>query len=530
MKRMLVNKFDHLGIKPQLYFLANERYTSVIGASMTILLVLSFIIITTYFFIIYSNGYGMSIISSIENVNTDLTINFNDKIFMLKYYESEKLQDPRISSLSLVFITSINGIEMFMNYPLEPCQYGRHFTKEKLNSIAKNIDISQYLCSNPENNLTLYYNFKNNYATYLSVLITRCYNETDIVCLSQEDIEFNLQYGRHDFSFIIENTNINHYNKTSPLGIVSHSSTFMIDGNEIIDRKIYCKKIDYKSDVGMLWNNWKNFEGFQFDNSLSQAIIRENDNDYIRLDSFASIDFRLSQSVQNTYEREFPKITSIIVDISSIAKIALIIAEFITQILSTGLYYVSVFKLSKLKTNEFLTIKLANNSIATVNNNNQKRINHNMNNSYYNISMNNNKNNLNPPNLSNNNTITPLNNNINYLSSFSYKEKKIKESKSIKYYRVSYMIGLQWSIFPKLTKRTWFIQTCKNIIAKYLGVDYIIKNLMCLEDQLATSNETSRQFLLSSLNKSPLNPKSNLAHHKVNDNGVVSSNMAYSHL
>lgn len=456
--------FDRLGHKPKLFFKKQERDTSLVGAIISVLVGLGICAITFYYFIEFFLGIGMTVISSKDNINHAISLDLKDRLFMFQFGEKiGNRLDPRLASLHAVQWDTDDETNNLTHFKLEQCEYGKHISQKEYQDILKNVNISHYLCFEPKSNVLSY--DSGSLISYFMVYVATCTNTSSFDnCYEQSQIYDILNHSNHYFSYLIFNTKVDHKNVSSPLTLSFFNQRTLLIPTVNYDYTLNYKYIEYKSNKGWLVNNWKTFTGYQFDEAITERIIHAVSEKYPIENTYASFKFRLSPLSCSIYEREFPKLQSIIANVSALIKVVFVCGELLVGLFSRGRYYVSVFNISQ----EIIKSKIKNSN----------------------------------------------NNNMTFPKDFgtarvpTFMKKKINP-----------IVYCQWIIFPNLNRRTAYVEACRRKISEFLGVENIIKKLYSSEMILSTLQEKASNnknlsnsfiYLNTQVNHLNLNDNSNL--------------------
>ena len=70
------------------------------------------------------------------------------------------------------------------NLPVEPCEFGKHFEKDKYEELFQDVDINDFRCFDSSNvNLSLYYKKETWSGSYIIVYLTSCTNSLKIIII-----------------------------------------------------------------------------------------------------------------------------------------------------------------------------------------------------------------------------------------------------------------------------------------------------------------------------------------------------------
>lgn len=93
------------------------------------------------------------------------------------------------------------------NLPVEPCEFGKHFEKDKYEELFQDVDTNDFRCFDSSNvNLSLYYKKETWSGSYIIVYLTSCTNSTENnnYCLPQSEIDKQMNEGSYYFSIFLK--------------------------------------------------------------------------------------------------------------------------------------------------------------------------------------------------------------------------------------------------------------------------------------------------------------------------------------
>ena len=97
--------------------------------------------------------------------------------------------------------------------------------------------------------------------------------------------------------------------------------------------------MQYSSDRGWLFESINKEYAFQIDESLSQQIARSSSEHYFYENTFSKIQYALHYSSIDKYQRTFPKIQSMLANITGLIQVSFQFSKFLVNIFTLGQYY-----------------------------------------------------------------------------------------------------------------------------------------------------------------------------------------------
>ena len=459
---------DILGLHPKLRIFNKDSYKSTYGAILSIIVIFLGLSFTVYSLIVYFNYANPSIVYSKDNdKSTSRSILLSDALLLFGLYENTHFSviDKNNAFIEGEYIINFNnGSEYKEDLIFEYCEYGENIDKkhqEYLNSYA----ISEYHCiSKKQANYPLFY-LPDIGKTSLSLSIK----------LGENSI-----YSANDIILYIINGNdvIDHSNKDNPISnnyFTSIYTSFSSEKFNIIN--YYLQFIKYESDDGFLFPNNKIFNA----KAYSQMTIMEtNYVDIIDRSQVGRIFIGLSEINFDSYKRVYPRIQSLIAEITSMVNLLIVIGEILTKILLEKKMNKDIYKFIREKNFPKKAIELTSENKEIISKNNNLRV----------------SNEIEKSNKSNQNSIDILSNKkdgINYNKDND--NDNIDKSNNINIINNMNYFDIIKSFF-----------CCKNEKAKLINYynDFISKEI-CLENILQKLNRLQNIFDMMNLEDDPNN-------------------------
>lgn len=437
---------DLISPKPRLFINSRKRFVTTFSIVVSIVFTLCTLSLILYFFIDFLFGSGMTMIYSKEETLSDFSMVMNKKLFAINLKSLEEGPvNPKIASMVPVLWKYNKYESEITEIKLEKCELDKHFSKKIYGNVFKNLGKNDFRClSQDQGNLTLSFNKTDWSGAYIILYVKTCINTTENnnYCFPQEEIDKAMTNSSYYLSMLLDNTAIDHYNLTNPLKTSFYYKQMKLSYNARSDYYIYWKPIEYTTDRGWLFEKLSVKKSFQLDETLIQTNPTSQDEHYYYHTTFSKIQFALHYSSIDKYKRVYPKIQSVLANLSGLLQIIFQISKILVSLFSMGQYYTFFFE---------------NDSISWVNSN-----------------------------QTDNSEKSLPNREINKLC--NNKETKIKiikrDSKPLKKpLRVSSFQSLKWALFPKLNRNTEIISCFKRKVAQSLSAENIVKKLYQIDNK-----------------------------------------------
>ena len=323
---------DILGLEPKLRIFDLDTYKSTFSSILSIIILFLAATFTVYSLIVYFNYVNPSIVYSKDNdKSTSRSIQISETLLMLGLYENSKFSVVQTDDafIEAEYVVEFkNGTQNKYNLNMENCEYGKNID-EKYQDSLKNYKISDYYCfSNLQGNWPLFY----------------------IPDVGKSSLSLNIRLGEYskytanDLIFYILNGNdiIDHTSKNNPISNNYFTSTYTsFSPNKFNVINYYLQFIKYESDDGFLFPNSHIFNAKAF----SQMTIMETN--YIQAmdkNEIGRVFISFSEINFDYYKRVYPRIQSLLAEISSVVNLLLIIGQIITKFILDKKMTKDIFK------------------------------------------------------------------------------------------------------------------------------------------------------------------------------------------
>ena len=395
---------DLFGLNFSLFYKNHIKYKSIFTAISSLFFIIIFILIIIIFGIkeINHNTYKITTSTSSDYY---AEIDLSDTPFMFQYLDSRNNYLPESKNL-------FNFQVLYMNYTMgkngletnirliqtEVCNKSKHFLEySEYFSEYPNVNFSEFKCLVPGQNIII--SGKRNDLVHgnkqLYIFLTKC-NNNSTECVSNMDNILNGGF----FNFYHLGSSPHHEDFSNPLifDIRVDSCSFSTD---LFKKQIFqLAKSYYISDNGILFENNKIYEFFQFDGIISDVSIERNGfANFPTAYGFVNVQ---SASLIYSYKRTYIKLPEIIANISALMNLTFFILRSISEYFTIKIFQQDLIN-NFLKLERKYDFNLGIKDLKSIFGNKDKNNDNNNNNHKNNNNNNNNINNINNINIYNNN-------------------------------------------------------------------------------------------------------------------------------
>lgn len=469
---------DILSPSPRLYIHSKRRFFTLSGIIGSAHLYLIFIGIALYFFIDFLLGTGMTIIYSKDEVSENFYFNLTQKLIALDFRSlSFGKIDSRIAYLYPVLWEYKGANHNVTPIPLETCQFDKHFPKSKYEKAFEGLNVTDSKCFISKGlDISLYFNKTDWSGSFIIIYLRTCTNSTENNnhCYPQEEIDKAMLNESYYLSFLLETTKINHYNHSSPFEITSFYQQIKLSYEARFDLNVYYSPIEYNTDKGWLFESIKTERYYKVDQSLTTTISVAASQHYYYPNTFSKFQLGLNYSTKEKYKRTYPKIQSVIANISGLIQVSFQLTKIFIRLLTAGQYFSSFFDCESVSSPKFI-------SLSSKNSNSEKR------------------------------NVTPIQ--LRSLTS----NISIKKSKNKKIRNVTPLMSLKWIMVPKHFKELKFISDFENKIKSTLSIDNLFKKLVYNTIQSTSNSSPSKEYINNNLSRNKSYSKECLLSHSLSN-------------
>ena len=321
--------FDIIGSTPQLLIFNNSRYKSTFSSIISLFVILFSIIYTIFSLIVYLKFDNPIVIYTKGNDNGNLR-GFKAKdtflLFQLIDNNGNVVNDSIAYYEAGYTIIYDEGIRSYGSISIENCEIGKNINSKYKNFINKKanfgIPLERFYCiSSKDENTNFFYQPNVGYSIINLFVL---YKNNSI-------------YSPDDLKSIVvsENNFIDNFNKENPISegfIYKLTSSFSSSEETMISYNFQYLK--YDSDDGLVFKNYKNFNGILFSDMSSYRTKHFNYNMSSDINQIGTISFQINQSNYDYYKRTYQRLQSLLPEILSLINLVLEIARQVSNYLT----------------------------------------------------------------------------------------------------------------------------------------------------------------------------------------------------
>ena len=332
-----------------------EKNVSLVGLLFTIILAVIIITYSTVELITYFRQINFSLISMEDNSGKVDATKYvgNETIVLIRFINSIYNDEGKIVEQEIPDLLKILRVEVKQyDYEYGKSDYDiKKFTMENCSKYLTDNDLKKYklpknylrqsLCPPVDKGLKLRWN--SNGTSILNFNVYLCDNESDSNCYTKEEIDEKYKLGELSsitFGFLQEYNIIDNTNHTYPLSTESYLTEKYIYLNGQYNCESSSKYINYVSNDGMIFTTTKYYSGFRFDD-FTCNFYEKDPSDFDT--ALVSINYSMDMNYLLNYIRNYEKITTIIVDITGIARIVFFIGGYCISLLSENYFSYKLF-------------------------------------------------------------------------------------------------------------------------------------------------------------------------------------------
>ena len=296
-----------------------------------------------------------------------------------------------------------------------------------------------------------------------------------------------MKNGSYFFSYLLETVKIDHYNYTNPMSVSSYFQQVKMSYEERFDINVYYSPIEYKTDKGWLFESIKTENQFQFDPTLTTQTKTSLNQHYYYSNVFSKFQIGINYSTKEKYKRTYPKIQSVIANISGLVQVCFQIVQMIVYIFTYGQYYSFFFEHDT----------SPNESPSLINSNNNKSISINSEIKLFSVSK-------------------------RKLMSMSPK-KQLSFEGTKKKIKVTYCMSFKWMMLPRKCSRLYYISRFEKKVKETLSIEFLFSRMLNVERSMSSTSIVERTPKHSSIiiNKSYGSKEFNLSKRKSNVKNII---------
>jgi hypothetical protein len=196
-------------------------------------------------------------------------------------------------------------------------------------AVANPPDSSLYFCLEKGQKLELLAILGTSKLNYLTVLINRCVNGTDIICKPKEVID--TEFKSMIVNFYVGDYYFDSQNYTDPGQAYFKLFNFEITSDYYKRNYIYYRNVDYLTDRGLIFEETLNNSYYQVD-SFKEQIYLNKDYAYTP-DTIAEVTLTLV-AIKNKYLRSYYKFQQLAADVGGVMKTFILIINFLHEFMN----------------------------------------------------------------------------------------------------------------------------------------------------------------------------------------------------
>ena len=353
---------DQFSIKPTIFVNGKLRYTTAIGLILSILTSISVMVMAGFFINSFVEKRDVSVISYTEYKQDAIYMDLNLKPFMFKFYEydsvefKEKEIDPSIASVDVIYLHLFPEDAKITSLEYEQCEFDRHLPNPIYKNELLKDRIDNFQCIKPgKYNVSLSKTPFIEERSYINIYVAECKNSTENnnSCKPREEIQSFLRKTNMYFEWIMPTANIDHSDVKNPVkeNIISQGELPVFYDFKYSHANIF-KKFIYASDNGIVFEDFKITESYNYDKSASRIEVLPPTTEFMVSDSFFIVQFFAIESELERYKRTYPKFQSVLASIGGVMKLFVTVAQIFTNFLTYQMMVVDI-------TNSFVHFKKA---------------------------------------------------------------------------------------------------------------------------------------------------------------------------
>jgi hypothetical protein len=354
----VLDAIDIVGYQPSLTTFQKDRYKSKVGKIFGLLTIMPLITLCLYFII---GTFEKTEISIIYNKTADLnsSVNMTSNPMMMFLTNGLNATIPDLFHEIKVNYWTINknisanyfSIENF-EIPLEPCDPMKHLGKSaplfETNNLTglKCIPYDKYDLS-----LKGVYgesNSNTNTNTFLNIVVNMCNNQTtNNMCPDKSILELYLK--NVYLVLVYVDYEVDHYDHQNPIKPFIRTATFPINW-DLHSRYFFTfKSLNYKTDVGLVYEDKKLQKGYQYANNQQNVQIRQTS---ILYDGTIGTVTISQEPMSDVYNRSYPKLQTLLAKIGGVVQGFMIIGKALAYFITKNLFLTDLIN-SNFKSDDF---------------------------------------------------------------------------------------------------------------------------------------------------------------------------------
>jgi hypothetical protein len=332
---------DHTSVKPKLLIFGNDRYNSTIGVVMTILSMMAVFALAGYFLISFFSRRDLSVIYFRDSSHFVPFISLNNTFFLFSFKDVNGVPvDPRIAELVPTYWNYDNNVKNVIYLEYDQCDFNTNLNPAFKSMFQMNV--STFNCLKPDKyNLSLSIQANIGFKRYFNFYMRRCTNSTENNnhCYPPDELDTKLKGLNMYLEYYLPTWIYDHYNFTQPISLWFKRSQYKITTEFFFNYYDYFKLLIYESDNGNVFEDYKYFESFTFDDLSSSREISGPNTKTSVANSFAVLQISVTTAYADRYKRFYPKLQTVVANIGGVIKFVFFIAKMVSVYLTKQMMF-----------------------------------------------------------------------------------------------------------------------------------------------------------------------------------------------
>lgn len=332
----LLQNCDLLQLPIELRIENNKAYKSIMGGIFTILTIIISVIATIYFgwSIIYNTNFTVNL-SRIreEQAVLNLTNNFPLMLGLVKRGSDpiDNLQQYANFSLLTYDVEVINttSIKKLVYLNASICQKEDFdLMEDSFLSISNPRNATYFTCLKQNQAINIYGTIGTSNSSYLAILVNKCVNTTEIICKSNEEIDY--LFRNVYLRLFLKDSYFANNNYNNPAQFYANHFTIPISNTAYKRSYIYLKNIDYISDYGLIFENKQIKTTYQIDSGTADLYFN-SDAAFTNV-TISEVSITIS-NIKDVYTRSYYKLQNLAADLGGILKVITVVFMFFNRLI-----------------------------------------------------------------------------------------------------------------------------------------------------------------------------------------------------
>ena len=328
---------DYLTNSPSLFIFGNTKLNTKSGVLFSFI---SFIIslgFALYFLYDFFFKKAINILYTKETYGFKDSFNIDDSLFMVNLFGNFTKKDIYFSAVYLNVTNNKDEIR-----PIEFTQCKNHETiPERFSTIYSDEEVANFLCIKPGQNITIQNTANELIRRSIIISIYLCAQNLFPFCNTKTDILTSLSSQPIQFSYVLQNDNVDHSSNANPIMpyyFLSHSYPSV---NYFTSQFIYWKILTYQSDNGFIFEDNKIDYGVVVDPALTinRSTMKDPSSFYSPIGYY---EFGIYPYYADKYLRSYEKFQNVIAYIGGILSVVETVGRVILNGLIGNMFFTSL--------------------------------------------------------------------------------------------------------------------------------------------------------------------------------------------